>query len=142
MFNYCFIDPIGGRRKKGYKNREFGTDKPTKKTQSNHSLIFNKQNEVDIITNSLYNADHTYYDKLLEVKSSKIFNFPISIQFYHLHSMSLWKHQLKFSNTDYTNKDCFLNYVDSYIKEVSIFGNNNKDIPLIRDFVESYYILL
>ena len=49
IFNYSFIDPVGGRRKKGYKTRVFGFDKPTRTIQSNHSLIYNKNNYIDII---------------------------------------------------------------------------------------------
>ena len=54
IFQYSFIDPIGGRRKKGYKNRQYSfhwhkvTDGCVKNIQSNHCLIYNKNNEIDI----------------------------------------------------------------------------------------------
>jgi hypothetical protein len=143
IFNYSFIDPVGGRRKKGYKTRVFGFDKPTRTIQSNHSLIYNKNNYIDIINHKLYKAGHTYYDKLAQMYKSTIFDYPISIQFYHLHSISLWKHHFRKCKRNYTEKGIFIDYVSNYIKELDLLCNtNNKDIPLINDINNLYKQLL
>lgn len=138
IFNYSFIDPISGRRKKGYKCREFGFDKPTNRIQSNHSLIYNKNNYIDIINHKLYEADHTYYDKMIQTYESTIFDYPISIQFYHLHSISVWKQGFIRGKQNYTEKNTFINHVFNYIKELDLIYKDNNNIPLLNDINNLY----
>ena len=138
IFNYSFIDPTASRRKKGYKCRSFGFDKPTNRIQSNHSLIYNKNNYIDIINHKLYEADHTYYDKMIQTYESTIFDYPISIQLYHLHSISVWKQHFKRRKRDYTKKDIFIDHVSSYIKELDLIYNVDNNIPLLNDINNLY----
>jgi len=143
IFQYSFIDPIGGRRKKGYKKRNFDINGHMTRVQSNHCIVYNTKNEIDINKHSLYNADHTYYDKLIENNNYYINNkYPISIQLYHLHSISVWKHQFKFSNCDYTEEEMFLPFVSSYIKEIDDLYVENKTVPLLKDINNMYKQLL
>lgn len=144
IFSYSFIDPIGGRRKKGYKNRQFGLNEPVKRVQSNHSIIFNKTKTINVLKHELYKADHTYYDKLINNYNYKIFNYPISIQVYHLHSLSLWKNQyhnfLHVDNCKYnfTESSKFLNKTESFITEINNMYINNKNIPILKEMVGLY----
>jgi len=142
IFNYSFIDPVAGRRKKGYKQRPFGFDQSTNRIQSNHSLIYNKNNYIDIINHKLYEAGHTYYDKLVQTYKSTIFDYPISIQFYHLHSISVWKQHFIRCKLNYTEKDIFIDYVSNYIKELDIIYNANNNIPLLNDINSLYKQLI
>lgn len=160
IFNYSFLDPIGGRRKPGYRNRVFGFKNPMNKIQSNHCLIFNRNNNIDLKKYEIHIADHSRYTEILEPLrlerklgasgrllseipySYKIFEYPISIQFYHLHSISLWKHQYKFSNTNYTDVNYFIKYVKKYIKETEQLYLQNKNIPLFEEINNLYQILL
>jgi len=142
IFNYSFIDPVAGRRKKGYKQRPFGFDQSTNRIQSNHSLIYNKNNYIDIINHKLYEAGHTYYDKLVQTYKSTIFDYPISIQFYHLHSISVWKQHFIRCKLNYTEKDIFIDYVSNYIKELDIIYNANNNIPLLNDINNLYKQLI
>ena len=160
IFNYSFLDPVGGRRKPGYRNRVFGFKNPMNKIQSNHSLIFNKNNNIDLQEHKIYKADHSIYTEILEPLriqrklgaagklnseipyNYKIIEYPISIQFYHLHSISLWKHQFKFSNTNYTEESQFIKYVERYIKETEDLYLQYKDIPLFEEINNLYRILL
>tara|TARA_R110000751_G_scaffold170129_1_gene276773 strand:- start:230 stop:841 length:612 start_codon:yes stop_codon:yes gene_type:complete len=144
IFNYSFIDPLGSRRKRGYKNRKFGFDKPTHTIQSNHCLIYNQHTTVDLLSHKMYQADHTYYNKLIKKYTCKIFNSPISIQVYHLHSISLWKAQYNRSlqALDYTKDNNFLYFVDNYIKGLDEVYLENKKIPLFKEMYSLYKYLL
>ena len=142
IFQYSFIDPIGGRRKKGYKTRDFDLNGLTNKLQSNHCVIYNNNKGIDINKHLLYEADHTYYDELLATNKNHIYSYPISIQLYHLHSISVWKHQFKFSQYNYCEENLFLQFVSNYIKELQTLYINNKTIPLLNDINNMYKQLL
>ena len=139
IFVYSCIDPIGGRRKPGFRTRA-----DLKKIQSNHCIIYNTNS--DIITNSehkLYEADHTFYDYLKQHYNyhEKLDTF--SIQLYHLHSISVWKHMLKFSEKKYTKEDIFLDCVKEYIiKLEEIYIEHNKDVPQLEPLLTLYKKLI
>ena len=106
------------------------------RVQSNHCVIYNTKNEINI--NKLYNADHTSYDLLIENNNFHINKYPISIQLYHLHSISLWKHQFRFSKQNYTKENEFIYYAENYVKELEKLYMNNKAIPLLNDINNMY----
>lgn len=145
MFNYSFVDPIGGRRRAGYLNRPFNLDGTTgmHTVQSNHSLIANN-NIINLSKHEIWKKDHTYYNKLIELHGCNIFNFPISIQIYHLHSISLWKSQYKKPlnglRLDTPNK--FLFFVENYIDSLHKISNKYRDIPSLKEICSLYNDLI
>jgi len=133
IFQYSSLDPLGGRRKRGYKTR-----KELDKVQSNQCIIYNTGKPLDINNHHLYEADHTAYDRLKEDYNYYSKDYPFTIQLYHIHSISVWKHQLKFSPFNYTERDTFLKYVVEYINELEQLYKNNKNIPQLKTIVDLY----
>jgi|2_EtaG_2_1085320.scaffolds.fasta_scaffold40238_2 hypothetical protein len=146
IYRYCSIDPISGRRGQGYRTRNI-LNKHNKKEinsiQSNHCIIYNKKNGIDINKYSLYNAGHTQYDTIKHNHTYSINNYIISIQFYHLHSYSLWKNIFKKINNEpaMTFND-FMKKAENYIQQIKTIYLENLGIPLIKDFYNLYNKLL
>ena len=67
IFQYSSLDPLGSRRKRGYKTR-----KKLDKVQSNQCIIYNTDRPLDINKHHLYEADHTAYDNLTRLLYSYI----------------------------------------------------------------------
>jgi len=138
IFRYSSLDPLGGRRKRGYKIRK----NSNQNVQSNQCIIYNTDNPIDINEHHLYEADHTAYDNLKDTYNYHIKKYPFTIQLYHIHSISMWKHQFKFSPCNYTEKSNFLKFVVEYVDELEQLYMNNKNIPQLKVIVDLYKNLL
>lgn len=144
IFSYSFVDPIGGRRSQGYRCREFGLNKPTHTIQTNHSIIYNEKGDLNMSSLKLHEADHTFYNKLIKQYPYTVHTFPISIQIYHLHSISLWKNQYKksFSGTNLEKENNFLYFVNNYVEEFYKILLKHPDIPLLKQMNMLYKKLI
>lgn len=146
IFNYSFVDPIGGRRSRGYSNRQFdlyGATGTTRTVQSNHSLIVNNYG-INLFKHEIWDQDHTYYNKLIELHGCNIFNFSISIQIYHLHSISLWKslHKKPLNDLIIDSPNKFLLFVENYINSFQEALNKYQNIPSLKEIYLLYKNLI
>jgi len=120
VFQYSCIDPLGIRRKKGFhihKNLRVVNNRT--RIQSNQCLFI--PDEIlhkDIINLNIWDSDHTDYDALTSKHGYFFYKHPISLQIYHLHSISLWKSLFNNGQTEYTNTNILKNYVFQYVEQL------------------------
>ena len=120
VFQYACIDPLGARRKQGFNiHKKVRLVSHLTRIQSNQSLILtNERTYEDLKKRNIWDADHTEYDSLTPDYGYTFYEHPISLQIYHLHSISLWKSLLNNNQTQYKDPEEFKKYVYRYIIEL------------------------
>jgi len=157
FFNYSWIDPTCMRRPcqyRGHKNhvhKKYLKIGKIKSVQSNHTILNNKNNLINLDAYNIWNLDHTKYDYIgskLRILSrenhSKYINFTNTthtLQFYHLFSHSTWKKYVRDRHRTQELTDTqFIDIVRTYIKELNDI--NIANIPLLAEFKSLYKELL
>jgi len=126
VFQYACMDPLGGRRKKGFHvHKHVRYSNGRTRIQSNQSLfITDEVLHKDLMTGNIWDADHTTYDTLTSKHGYFFYKHPISLQIYHLHSISLWKGLSAMGTKEHVmSPDFFKNYAQAYVREIESMMN-------------------
>jgi|10_taG_2_1085330.scaffolds.fasta_scaffold06485_4 hypothetical protein len=120
-FQYSCIDPLGSRRKPGFHiHKDIRNNNGKTRIQSNQCLFVTDETlHKDLMDLNIWEADHTEYDTLTGKHGYFFYRHPISLQIYHLHSISLWKSLSAMGTKEHVaSVDFFTKYVHAYITEI------------------------